>query len=98
MPVFNDFDFQIALGRRRGANFVKLNFQNSSDAASFLTILLSKSLWCAGVVRILRSSTSKSAPAPPVFNDFDFQIALARRRGANFTKLNFQKCFRRASF
>ena len=27
-----------------------------------------------------------------VFNDFDFQIVLARRRGANFAKLNFQKC------
>ena len=37
-------------------------------------------------------STSKSAPGLPVFHDFDFQIALARRRGANFPKLNFQKC------
>ena len=89
-----------------------------------LTILTSKSFSRAGVVRILRRSTSKSAPTPPVFNDFDFQIALARRawcefceaqlpkvlrhrqfltiltskslsragRGANFEKLNFQKC------
>ena len=36
--------------------------------------------------------TSKNVPRPSVFNDFDFQIALARRRGANFAKLNFQKC------
>ena len=40
----------------------------------FLTILTSKSLWRAGGVQFLRSSTSKSAPTPPVFNDFDFQI------------------------
>ena len=36
--------------------------------------------------------TSKNVPRPSVFNDFDFQIALARRRGANLAKLNFQKC------
>ena len=35
--------------------------------------------------------TSKNVPRPSVFNDFDFQIALARRRGAIFAKLNFQK-------
>ena len=81
--VFNDFDFQIALARRRGANFAKLNFQ-------FLAISTSESLSRAGVVQILRSSTSKSAPTPPVFNDFDFRIDLARRRGAHFAKLHFQ--------
>ena len=56
-------------------------------ACHVLTILTSKSLSRAGVVQILRSSTSKSAPTPPVFNDFDFQIALARRRGANFADI-----------
>ena len=50
------------------------------------------------MVQILGSSTSKSAPTPPVFNDFDFRIALARRRGANFAKLNFQKRSDTASF
>ena len=35
--------------------------------------------------------SSKNVPRPSVFNDFDFQIALARRRGAIFAKLNFQK-------
>ena len=29
-------------------------------------------------MQILRSSTSKSVPCVPVFNDFDFQIALAQ--------------------
>ena len=53
----------------------------------FLTILTSKSLSRAGVVQILSSSTCKSAPGMPVFNDFDFQIALARRRGANFVDI-----------
>ena len=57
-----------------------------------------KSLSRAGVVQILSMSTSKSAPGMPVFNDFDFQIALARRRGANFVDVNFQKCSGPASF
>ena len=57
-----------------------------------------KSLSRAGVVQILSMSTSKSAPTPPVFNDFDFQISLARRRGANFVEINFQKCSGPASF
>ena len=43
-------------------------------------------------------STSKNVPSPWCFNDFDFQIALARRRGANFAKLNFQKCAEPLSF
>ena len=36
MPVFNDFDFQISLARRRGANFVDVNFQKCSEHANFL--------------------------------------------------------------
>ena len=63
-----------------------------------LTILTSKSLSRAGVVQILPTSTSKSAPTMPVFNDFDFQIVLARRRGANFADFNFQKCSDHAIF
>ena len=69
-----------------------LNLKITSRDRQFLTIFTSKSLSRAGVVQILRSSTSKSAPTPPVFNDFDFRIALARRRGANFVDVNFQKC------
>ena len=42
--------------------------------------------------------TSKSGPRPWCFNDFDFQIVLARRRGANFRDFNFQKCSRTVSF
>ena len=56
-------------------------------AFQFLTILTSESLSRAGVVQILSRSTSKSAPTPPVFNDFDVRIALARRRGANFVDI-----------
>ena len=72
----------------------KTDFQppKTFRAPGVLTILTSKSLSRAGVVQILSSSTSKSAPNPRCFNDFDFQIALARRRGANFVELNFQKC------
>ena len=72
--------------------------QKTSRDRQFLTILTSKSLSRTGVVQILRSSTSKSPPKPSVFNDFDFQIVLARRRGANFVDVNFQKCSRHASF
>ena len=70
----------------------------TSRAPGVLTILTSESFARAGVVQILRSSTSKSAPNLPRFNDFDFQIALARRRGANFVDVNFQKCSEHASF
>ena len=70
----------------------------TSRAPGVLTILTSKSFSRAGVVQILQSSTSKSAPSMPRFNDFDFQIALARRRGANFVELNFQKCSRHFFF
>ena len=65
--------------------------QKASRAPGVLTVLTSKSISLAGVVQILRRSTSKSAPGMSVFNDFDFQIAIARRRGANFAELNFLK-------
>ena len=42
--------------------------------------------------------TSKSGPRPWCFNDFDFQIVLPRRRGANFSDFNFQKCSEAVSF
>ena len=43
-------------------------------------------------------ATSKNVPSPWCFNDFDFQIVRARRRGANFGKLNFQKCSEHAAW
>ena len=63
-----------------------------------LTILTFKSFSRAGVVQILATSTSKSAPTLSVFNDLDLQIVLARRRGANFGDFNFQKCSDAVSF
>ena len=41
---------------------------------------------------------SKNVPSTWCFNDFDFQIVLARRRGANFADFNFQKCSEGVSF
>ena len=61
-------------------------------------MLTSKSRSGAGVVQILATSTSKSAPNLSVFNDVDFQIALGRWRGANFGDFNFQKCSEPLSF
>ena len=77
-----------SFSRRRGANFVDFNFPKLRTS-QFLPILTSKSFSRAGVVQILAASTS--VPTPSVFNDFDFQIVLARRRGANFADFNFQK-------
>ena len=82
----------------RDRQFLTILTSKPFSRARALTILTSKSLSRAGVVQILRSSTSKSAPTPPAFNDFDFRIAVSRRRGANFAKLNFQKCSGPASF
>ena len=45
-----------------------------------------------------RLSTSKNVLSPWCFNDFDFRIVRARRRGANFVELNFQKCSDHATF
>ena len=43
-------------------------------------------------------STSKNVPSPWCFNDFDFRIVRARRRGANFVGINFQKCSEHAAW
>ena len=84
MPsVFNDFDFQIAVSCRV-VQILPTSTSKSAPNPQFLTILTSKSLSRAGKVQILATSTSKSAPTLSVFNDFDFQIAVSRRRGANF--------------
>ena len=78
--------------------FCEAQFPKVLRTHGVLTILTSESLSRAGVAQILRNSTSKSAPNLPVFTDFDFRIALARRRGANFVEINFQKCSGPASF
>ena len=66
--------------------------QKTSRDPGVLTIRTSKSFSRAGVVQILATWTSKNAPIMQFFNGFDFQIALARRRGANLSDWNFQKC------
>ena len=78
--------------------FCRLQLPKVLRRCQFLTVLTSKSLSRAGVVQNLATSTSKSAPIMPVFNGFDFQIVLARRRGANFADFNFQKCSDAVSF
>ena len=70
----------------------------NSRAPGVLTALTSESLLRAGVVQILATWISKSLSKPSHFNDFGFQIALARRRGANFGDLNFKKCSEALSF
>ena len=53
----------------------------------FFKFLTSKSFSRRSVVPILRSSTSKSSPSMPAFDDFDFQIAFAPQHGANLAQL-----------
>ena len=64
----------------------------------FLMILTSKLFWHAGGVQILATSTSKSIPRLSIFNDFNFQIVLTRRCGANFGEFKFQKCSEAVNF
>ena len=72
--------------------FCRNQFPKVLRTCQFLTILTSESISRAGVVQILRSSTSKSAPNPQCFN-FDFRIALARRRGAIFVHILGSRSF-----
>ena len=48
--------------------------------------------WLTAWLTTWLTAQLKSAPPPPVFNDFDFPTALAPQRGANFVDLTFQKC------
>ena len=68
-----------------------LNLKKWSKTLVFQQFSASKSLSRHSVVQILATGTSKNAPIMPVFNNFDFQIALAPRRGANFGDFNFKK-------
>ena len=67
LPVFNGFDFQTALAPQRGANFCEAQLPKVLRTHGALTILASKPLSRHSMVQILRSSTSKSAPTPPIF-------------------------------
>ena len=57
----------------------------------FLTLLTSKCSSRHKAVHFFDISTSKSAPRPPVFNTFYFQMCFAPQRRALFRHLNFQK-------
>ena len=57
----------------------------------FLTHVTSKCASCHNAVHFFNISTSKSAPRPPVFNTFYFQMCFAPPRHALFQHLNFQK-------
>ena len=46
---------------------------------------------CAGVVQIFATCISKNSPKLTIFNNFIFQIGLARKCSANFGDFNFQK-------
>ena len=83
-PVFNDFWLPNRSRAQAWCKFCRDQFRKVLRRRQFLAILTSESLSRAGVVQIFSSSTSKSAPSLRVFNDFDFRIALARRRDSNF--------------
>ena len=71
----------------------------TSRAPGVLTVLASKSLSRAGVAQILRSSVNfQKCSEPPIFYDFTSQIALARRRGANFVDILGSRSFATPAF
>ena len=70
---------------RAWCKFYGAQLQKALRTHCALTILTSKSLSHHIVAQILRSWTSKSAPTPSVFNDFDFQIALSHSVGQIFS-------------
>ena len=92
--VFNDFDSRAQAWWK----FCEAQLPKVLRTCHVLTISTSKSLSRADVAQIWRSSTSKSAPGMPRFNDFDFQIALARRRGANFVDISGSRSFATPAF
>ena len=84
LPVRNDFGFRIALAPQRGTNFGGAQLPKVLRTCSMVPFFSRKPFSRHSVVQILRSSTSKSAPMPSVFNDFGLRIAVAPQRGANF--------------
>ena len=58
----------------------------------FLTLLTSKCASRHNPVHFFDISTSKSAPRPPVFNTFYFQMCFAPQRRTLFRHLNVQQC------
>ena len=91
MPVFNDFDFRIALAPQRGANFGDLNFQKCPDHASFKNFDFRIALAPQRGANFGDLNFQK-CPDHASFKNFDFRIALAPQRGANFGHLSFKKC------
>ena len=59
--------------------------------SQFLTRFTSKCASRHNAVHFFVISTSKTAPKPPVFNTFYFQMCFAPQRRALFQHLNFQK-------
>ena len=77
----------------------EIQLQKTPRTPGALMILTSKSLSRAGVVQILETPTSKSAPNMQRGAFFLFaEIVRARSHGANFAKLNFQNCAEPAGF
>ena len=68
------------------------------DPQFFLTLLTSKRASRHNAVHFFDISTSKSAPRPPVFNTFYFQMCFAPQSRALFRHLNFQNCSEPLSF
>ena len=98
---------EITAPATRNASFQTL-FKSTTPANVFATLTnpcachvfcnVSTSLRLPRETHFQHLSTSKNVPSTWCFNDFDLRIALARRRGANFAKLNFQKCSEPLSF
>ena len=91
LSFFNDLDFQIALARQRGANFLRSSPSKSAPNMQRGAFFSRKPLSRHSVVQMLQGSTSTSAPTPSYFYDFEFQTGLSPQHGANIAKLNFNR-------
>ena len=110
--LFRHLNFQKWSETQVLCTFWLANVLRATTAYTFSTSQLPKVLQDPGVLYILTCkcasrhngvhffdiSTSKSAPRPPVFNTFYFQICFAPQRRTLFRHLNVQKCSETISF
>ena len=77
--------------RHKAVHFFDISTSKVLRDRQFLTLVTSKCASRHNAVHFFDISTSKSAPRPPVFNTFYFQMCFAPPRHALFQHLNFQK-------
>ena len=96
--VFCTFSLPNVLLATAACNFSTSELQKVVRTCSVLYILTWKCASRYSGVQFFNIATSKSAPRPSVFYDFDFKIFFSLQRCAIFQHLNFKKCSEPVSF